>query len=138
MSFHNAYSLSVRLFINAPDAAAGPLGTEHVNTTATRGSDFVTTVLGGVDTPDTRINSYIFSERGFWVNQTTIDSFGYDSDMTLPGGSYPYSKLAALLPATPGPAMSIYHQLSTTVIAEEVWNEASGAWSSNNITILTD
>ena len=114
-------------------SALDPNSESHVNVTAVRDSDLIIT---GFE-PISKADSY-FPSSGFWINGTTLEGFGYGvlEEHDAPPGPFPYSRLTTYI-APNSSTINIYHQLSATVIAEAVYQDAIGGWESNNITILT-
>ena len=119
-------------------------GLDDMNTTAVKSSDimilepaFVSDMLR--TTPPSALRETI------WVNGSRLASFrgpSYDSDddTTIPKMKFPYSRLTGYTTTTSSILAAdyfIYHQLSATVIAEEVFDAGVGNWASNNITIMT-
>ncbi|KAL8688499.1 MAG: hypothetical protein Q9218_005607 [Villophora microphyllina] len=74
-----------------------------------------------------------------FLNQSVPQyGFGFPpkGELPLPTVQFPFEHLASTY-AKSSSSTFIYHQLSDTVLAEELWDDTSGFWISNNITIDT-
>ncbi|KAL8786833.1 MAG: hypothetical protein Q9213_002570 [Squamulea squamosa] len=77
-----------------------------------------------------------------FLNQSKLDRgagplvFGAGVDLPLSSPRFPFEHLASTF-ANDSNSTYVYHQLSDTILAEELWDGTSGFWISNNITIQT-
>lgn len=60
----------------------------------------------------------------------------FGAELPLPEASFPYTRMASTF-AKNSTSSYLYHQITDTTFAEELWDGTSGFWISNNITIDT-
>ena len=71
-----------------------------------------------------------------WFNQSTLHFSKFTPwEMPSPNTGFPYNRLAITSMMDVATESYLYHQLSDTTFAEEIWDYATGNWTSNNITI---
>ncbi|KAI4248773.1 MAG: hypothetical protein LQ352_005810 [Teloschistes flavicans] len=70
------------------------------------------------------------------THQHGFDPIVYGQTTLPPTSQFPFNRLASIY-AINSNSTYLYHQLSDTIIAEELWDGISGVWISKNITIDT-
>ncbi|KAL8899409.1 MAG: hypothetical protein Q9207_006215 [Kuettlingeria erythrocarpa] len=74
-----------------------------------------------------------------WFNQSKLQIDASQAGPPIPKTPFPFLRIAATYSNSTGlnGIAYLYHQLSDTILAEEVWDSTSGFWITNNITIET-
>lgn len=70
-----------------------------------------------------------------WFNQSTL-LFVDERSLLSPSADFPFPRVASTF-AKNATYNYLYHQISDSILAEEVWDGTSGFWISKNITIGT-
>lgn len=70
------------------------------------------------------------------TSQHGFDPIAYGGTTQSPTSQFPFNRLTSTY-ATNSNSTYLYHQLSDTILAEELWDGTSGFWISSNITIDT-
>ena len=109
------------------------------STDATEG--YPTFGVGVADTVDIKVSDLVIASTTYSliVNRTQLEclacSDGGEAVQTVPGSSYPYTRLASI---SSGNSFFLYNQINDTTFAENFFDVAVGGWhESKNISIGT-
>ena len=98
----------------------------YIDIAAVQNSDFVSAI--------TYTSENLATDYKFWVNETQLMEENAVESMGELSSPFPYTRLAAMTP-TGSKAFYLYHQINSFIMAEDVWDSGSFAWTSSNITI---